>query len=366
MPSSDRPAPSRDRPEQEGAPRDGGRAKTQADPIQPPQYFDPSEPWDTQSAEALTRLYEFGRRLPAPAARGQACAALAAAAGRSACRAAGRRPGKPRQRVAGGAPRRHRRTPAGLAGRHQSGQSGGPPQPPARCHRGALQRGAEPGGPALGPGRPQAHRSPRDGAGRARRTDPGPPRPHRCHRRADAGPRAPARGRRSSAARCAGEAAAGLCRGMAQGRRAHRQRPAQPGRRGQPRRRIHRDDGGPEAGTRPVALAARHSGPRRAHDRKRSALAGLRRRGPRSGAGRPWLAAGCGRLRAKGGAGCRGLADPIPSDGQPDGGPAGDESPRRPVARAVVPGPRHARQNAPGPASGRGKRARPGAAGALA
>ena len=60
MPSSDRPAPSRDRPEQEGAPRDGGRAKTPADPIQPPQYFDPGEPWDTQSAEALTRLYESG------------------------------------------------------------------------------------------------------------------------------------------------------------------------------------------------------------------------------------------------------------------------------------------------------------------
>ena len=60
MPSSDRPAPSRDRPAQEGAPRDGGRAKTQADPIQPPQYFDPSEPWDTQSAEALARLYESG------------------------------------------------------------------------------------------------------------------------------------------------------------------------------------------------------------------------------------------------------------------------------------------------------------------
>ena len=60
MPSSDRPAPSRDRPEQEGAPRGGGRAKTQADPIQPPQYFDPSEPWDPQSAEALARLYELG------------------------------------------------------------------------------------------------------------------------------------------------------------------------------------------------------------------------------------------------------------------------------------------------------------------
>jgi len=60
MPSSDRPAPSRDRPEQEGAPRDDGRAKTQAGPIQPPQYFDPGEPWDTQSAEALARLYESG------------------------------------------------------------------------------------------------------------------------------------------------------------------------------------------------------------------------------------------------------------------------------------------------------------------
>jgi localization factor PodJL len=60
MPSSDRPAPSRDRPEQEGGPRDSGRARTQAGPIQPPQYFDPSGPWDTQSAEALTRLYESG------------------------------------------------------------------------------------------------------------------------------------------------------------------------------------------------------------------------------------------------------------------------------------------------------------------
>jgi localization factor PodJL len=60
MPSSDRPAPSRDRPEREGAPREGERAKTPADPIQPPQYFDPAEPWDSQSAEALTRLYESG------------------------------------------------------------------------------------------------------------------------------------------------------------------------------------------------------------------------------------------------------------------------------------------------------------------
>ena len=90
MPSSDRPAPSRDRPEQEGAPREGERAKTPADPIQPPQYFDPAEPWDTQSAEALTRLYESGEGFLHRRPEDTACAALAAPADRSACPAAGR------------------------------------------------------------------------------------------------------------------------------------------------------------------------------------------------------------------------------------------------------------------------------------
>lgn len=60
MPTSGRPAPSRDRPGPEGAPLDSERATPRDAPIEPPQYFDPGEPWDAQSAEALTQLYESG------------------------------------------------------------------------------------------------------------------------------------------------------------------------------------------------------------------------------------------------------------------------------------------------------------------
>lgn len=60
MPTSGRPAPSRDRPGPEGAPLDSERATPPDAPIEPPQYFDPGEPWDAQSAEALTQLYESG------------------------------------------------------------------------------------------------------------------------------------------------------------------------------------------------------------------------------------------------------------------------------------------------------------------
>lgn len=60
MPSPDRPQQGRDRPEAEGARPDAGRAGTMDAPIEPPQYFDPSEPWDAQSAEALVRHYESG------------------------------------------------------------------------------------------------------------------------------------------------------------------------------------------------------------------------------------------------------------------------------------------------------------------
>ncbi len=60
MPTSDRTAPGRDRPEPKDSPRDAGRAGITDAPIEPPQYFDPDEPWDVQSAEALTHLYESG------------------------------------------------------------------------------------------------------------------------------------------------------------------------------------------------------------------------------------------------------------------------------------------------------------------
>jgi len=60
MPTSDRTAPGRDRPEPKDSPRDAGRARMADAPIEPPQYFDPDEPWDVQSAEALTHLYESG------------------------------------------------------------------------------------------------------------------------------------------------------------------------------------------------------------------------------------------------------------------------------------------------------------------
>ena len=60
MSSSDRPAPSRDRPEPKKATSDSGRAGMHDAPVEPPQYFDPAEPWDPQAAEALTRHYETG------------------------------------------------------------------------------------------------------------------------------------------------------------------------------------------------------------------------------------------------------------------------------------------------------------------
>ncbi len=60
MPTSDRTAPGRDRPEPKDTPRDGGRAGVTDSPIEPPQYFDPAEPWDAQSAEALMHLYDSG------------------------------------------------------------------------------------------------------------------------------------------------------------------------------------------------------------------------------------------------------------------------------------------------------------------
>ena len=60
MPSSDRKT-KRDRPDQKTAARESGRGRHAHRPIQPPQYFDPDEPWDVQSAEALTRLYESGQ-----------------------------------------------------------------------------------------------------------------------------------------------------------------------------------------------------------------------------------------------------------------------------------------------------------------
>ena len=60
MSSSDRPAPSRDRPESKKAPRDSGRAGMHDAPVEPPQYFDPSDPWDPQAADALARHYETG------------------------------------------------------------------------------------------------------------------------------------------------------------------------------------------------------------------------------------------------------------------------------------------------------------------
>ena len=60
MPTSDRTAPGSDRPEPKDAPRDAGRARMADAPIEPPQYFDPAEPWDAQSAEALRHLYDSG------------------------------------------------------------------------------------------------------------------------------------------------------------------------------------------------------------------------------------------------------------------------------------------------------------------
>ena len=59
MPSSDR-KPKRDRPDQKTPARESGRGRHAHRPIQPPQYFDPEGPWDENSAEALTRLYESG------------------------------------------------------------------------------------------------------------------------------------------------------------------------------------------------------------------------------------------------------------------------------------------------------------------
>jgi TPR repeat protein len=60
MPTSDRTAPGSDRPKPKDSPRDAGRARMADAPIEPPQYFDPAEPWDAQSAEALMHLYDSG------------------------------------------------------------------------------------------------------------------------------------------------------------------------------------------------------------------------------------------------------------------------------------------------------------------
>ena len=60
MPTSDRTAPGSDRPEPKDSSRDAGREGMADAPIEPPQYFDPAEPWDAQSAEALMRLYDTG------------------------------------------------------------------------------------------------------------------------------------------------------------------------------------------------------------------------------------------------------------------------------------------------------------------
>ena len=290
----------------------GGQGDDADAPIEPPQYFDPAEPWDAQSAEALTHLYEFGRRLPAPAARGRACAAPAAGAGRIACRC------RPMTRQASDNAWLEARL-AEIAERlqsslaeHQSGQGCGPPQPPARCDRGAFQRGAEPGGPALGPGWPQAHRSPRDGVGRARRAYPGPastasmPSTSRC-RASRAGSR---RAIISGSMRWKS-----CCRTMSRnGARAMSAPPApcaawktsstasaNPSRPWRPRSRLR---------TCRSRCSAR-SASRRAHDRKRSPVAGLRRCGPRAGTRRPALVAGCGRLHARKGACCGGAAGPF-------------------------------------------------------
>lgn len=60
MPTSDRTAPGSDRPEPKDSSRDAGREGMADAPIEPPQYFDPTEPWDAQSAEALMHLYDTG------------------------------------------------------------------------------------------------------------------------------------------------------------------------------------------------------------------------------------------------------------------------------------------------------------------
>lgn len=60
MPTSDRTAPGSDRPEPKDSPRDAGRTGMANAPIEPPQYFDPAEPWDAQSAEALMHHYDSG------------------------------------------------------------------------------------------------------------------------------------------------------------------------------------------------------------------------------------------------------------------------------------------------------------------
>ena len=64
MASSDRFEPSRDRPagaeRRARRPRAGGKRKAPSAPAERPQYFDSSEPWDADAAEALTRLYETG------------------------------------------------------------------------------------------------------------------------------------------------------------------------------------------------------------------------------------------------------------------------------------------------------------------
>ncbi len=65
MPSSDRLHQGRDRrPGLEGLAADpsvaGGEGRARLDRLRSPEHVDPNEPWDAQSAEALTRLYESG------------------------------------------------------------------------------------------------------------------------------------------------------------------------------------------------------------------------------------------------------------------------------------------------------------------
>jgi localization factor PodJL len=60
MSSSDRTARRGDRPER-NSPSPTGEGPAAGDmPVQPPRYLEPAEPWDAQSAEALTQLYESG------------------------------------------------------------------------------------------------------------------------------------------------------------------------------------------------------------------------------------------------------------------------------------------------------------------
>ena len=75
MPSSDRFEPRGDDRQLAGdaaAPLPGAKVKRddQGEASPPPQYFDPNEPWDAQSAEALTQLYESAEGDPRKDPRG--------------------------------------------------------------------------------------------------------------------------------------------------------------------------------------------------------------------------------------------------------------------------------------------------------